>query len=331
MNRRVVLLFILFVATGVTLALVIFAARSVERISGPLRHEVYVWQRAWLKPVRDAVSQRGTNFAVLTVLGAEISWKDRKPQLVRVPVDYETLIAMKRPVGVALRIGSFAGPFEMNDVAGLFVVVKAAALVSAGRSNQIELAELQIDFDCAESKLDEYRVWVEAIQQRVAPLPVTITTLPSWLDSRAFRRLALVATNYVLQVHSMERPVSFDASLTLCDPRAASRAVEQAGRIGVPFRVALPTYGYQLAFDTSGKYLGLSAEGPRPNWPATAQVRQVAANQNELGKLVRGWTHSRPAAMRGVIWYRLPVDGDRHNWTWRTLQRTMQGEAATGP
>jgi hypothetical protein len=27
----------------------------------------------------------------------------------------------------------------------------------------------------------------------------------------------------------------------------------------------------------------------------------------ELGALVRTWTTNRPAAMRGVIWYRLPV------------------------
>jgi hypothetical protein len=99
----------------------------------------------------------------------------------------------------------------------------------------------------------------------------------------------------------------------------ANRAVERAGRIGVPFRVALPTYGYLLAFDAVGKFLGLSAEGPRPNWPTNAQLREVYSDPIELATLVRQWTASRPAALRGVIWYRLPTIVDNFNWRWPTL------------
>ena len=181
---------------------------------------------------------------------------------------------------------------------------------------------MQIDFDCAESKLDGYRIWVTAIQARVAPLPVTITALPSWLNAWAFKRLAVVATNYVLQVHSLERPTDINALphwAGLCDPRAAQRAVERAGRVGVPFRVALPTYGYVIAFDKAGKFIGLSAEGPRRNWPEGARLREVATDPLAMSALVQIWTASRPAAMRGVIWYRLPVAVDNFNWRWPTL------------
>jgi hypothetical protein len=318
MNRRRVFLSALLVLAVATLVVIVLVPAG-KRSSGALRHEAYVWQRSWSQPVRAAVTQQGTNFSSLSVLKAEISWKDKQPQTARVVVNYETLIAAQRPVGLALRIGPFSGPFATNDVIGSYVVETAAALVAEAKTNQMELAELQIDFDCAESKLEGYRVWVEAIQRRVAPLPVTITALPSWLDSRAFKRLAVVATNYVLQVHSLERPKSFTASFTLCDPQAARRAVEQAGRIGVPFRVALPTYGYVLAFDSAGKFLGLSAEGPRPNWPTNAQMREVSSNPLELAALVQGWRHDRPAALHGVIWYRLPVSSDRFNWRWPTL------------
>lgn len=314
-------------------------------MSGPLRQEVYVWQRAWTEPVRNALAQHGTNFTALTVLKAEVSWNDKKPQVTRVGVDYATLANTRRPVGIALRIGPYPGPFagapicdparatNSQNHAGAetgapsapgetittFLCDLAAALVAQARTNRVNLNELQIDFDCAESKLDGYRVWVEAIQNRVAPLPVTITALPSWLDSRAFNRLAAGATNYVLQVHSVARPKSFDAPFTLCEPRAARRAVERAGRLGIPFRVALPTYGYLLAFDADGEFLGLSAEGPRPNWPTNAQIREVGANPIELAGLVREWTDRRPAAMRGVIWYRLPTIVDNFNWRWPTL------------
>lgn len=319
MNRRVVFPATLLVLAMATLAATILLARPGRRSTGPLRHEAYIWQRAWSQPVRDAVTRRGTNFLSLSILKAEISWKDKQPQMARVAVAYESLVEAKRPVGLALRIGPYAGPFATNDLIGRYVIETAVALVAEARTNRIELVELQIDFDCAEAKLDGYRVWVEAIQRRVAPLPVTITALPSWLNSRAFKRLAVVATNYVLQVHSVERPKSFTAPFTLCDPAAASRAVERAGRIGVPFRVALPTYGYLLAFDAAGKFLGLAAEGPRPNWPTNAQIREVSSNPLELAALVQGWRHNRPATLNGVIWYRLPVSGDRFNWRWPTL------------
>ena len=89
------------------------------RTSGPLGQEVYVWQRAWTKPVREAETQHGTNFAEIVPLKAEISWKNKQPQLTRVPVDYATLAATKRPVGIALRIGPYAGPFEPATGFGL--------------------------------------------------------------------------------------------------------------------------------------------------------------------------------------------------------------------
>jgi len=319
MNRRLLILATGLVAAVLALVLAVVGTRSGPRGHGPLVQEVYVWQRAWSKPVREAVSQHGTNFASLTALKAEISWKNKQPQLVRVPVDYATLAATGRPVGLALRIGPYAGPFVATDAAGRLILEAAAAVVREARTNRVELSELQIDFDCAESKLDGYRVWLEAIQRRVTPLPVTITALPSWLDNRAFRRLAEVATNYVLQVHSLDRPRSFDAPFTLCDPAAASRAVEAAGRIGVPFRVALPTYGYLLAFDASDKFLGLSAEGPRPNWPEGARIREVDSNPLELAALARHWAADRPTALRGIIWYRLPTIVDKFCWRWPTL------------
>ena len=244
--------------------------------------------------------------------------------------DAATLRQAGAPVSLALRVGPFPGPFTANDKVALFLGDLAASLVQRPKTNGVSVSELQVDFDCATSKLDGYRVWLEAIQRRVAPLPVTITALPSWLRSSAFKRLAQAAPNYVLQVHSVERPSSFDAPFTLCDPANAQRAVERAGRIGVPFRVALPTYGYVLAFDKSGKFLGLSAEGPARAWPADAKLRQVDSNPRELAALVQGWTARRPAAMRGVIWYRLPVATDSLNWRWPTLGALLAGRIPPG-
>jgi len=325
MNRRIVILAGMFVVIACALVTVIIYSSAGPRVSGAMRQDAYVWQRAWTQPVRDAVSAHATNFSELVLLRGEITWNGSKPELVRVGVDKSLLADLKRPVGLALRIGTYPGPFTTNDAAIQFICDTAAGFIADARTNGIVLAELQLDFDCASSKLDGYRVWVETVQRRVAPVPVTITALPNWLKKPAFKMLASVATNYILQVHSAERPKSFEAEYSLCEPQAARRAVERAGKLGVPFRVALPTYGYEMAFDPRGEFISLAAEGPRPDWPTNAMIREVDSNAGEISGLIRDWTANRPAAMRGVIWYRLPITTDKHNWDWRTLNAVMSG------
>jgi hypothetical protein len=287
--------------------------------------EVYVWQRAWTPPVRAAVADHAASFSEIAVLQAEVSWKEKIPQIARVTVDFSTPAKTQRPVGLVLRVGPFAGALSENKPAVNFLAELAASLIAEARTNQVEPAELQIDFDCAESKLDDYRAWLAVMQQRVAPLPVTITALPSWLDSPAFARLAAASTNYVLQVHSLTRPTDINSPFALCDPIAAKRAVAKAGEIGVPFRVALPTYTYIVAFNSAGKFFGLSAEATRSSWPDGTQLREMSADPLAMSSLVQNWNTNRPAAMRGIIWYRMPVSVDNLNWRWPTLGAIIAG------
>ena len=304
---------------GVVMFLALFATGTSLSAAAPLTHEAYVWQRVWTEPVRDAIKQHAAQFSGLTVLSAEVSWKARQPQVIRVPLDYSILTNAPCPVGLALRIGPCPASVATNDATTVFLADVAASLLAEARSRRLAARELQIDFDCAASKLDGYRAWVEAFRRKAAPVPVSITALPSWLEQPGFKRLVAAADSYVLQVHSLQRPRASDAPFTLCDPVAARRAVERAAQIGIPFRVALPTYGYLTAFDAGGRFVGLSAEGPSKSWPAEVRLREVRANPLELAQLVRLWATNRPAGMRGVIWYRLPVADDTLNWRWPTL------------
>lgn len=300
--------------------------RLGRRASGPMTQDAYLWQRAWTEPVVSAVHQQGTNFSMLVALNAEVTWERGRPAVARVPVDHEALQGCGRPVGLALRIGPYAGPFSREDATAKWLGELAASIVTEATAQGVRPAELQIDFDCAESKLEGYRLWVEGIREAVAPVPVVITALPSWLDRRAFRQVIAAADGYVLQVHSLARPPSPDARFSLCDPAAARRAVERAARLGRPFRVALPTYGYLAAFDAAGRFIGLAAEGPAMSWPANFRWREVRADPVALATLVKGWVTDRPESLRGLIWYRLPVAGEDWNWSWPTLAKVMAGE-----
>jgi hypothetical protein len=236
-----------------------------------------------------------------------------------VPLDYDALTHAACPIGLALRVGPYGGPFSATNEHTTYLTALAADLVAQARAHALTPIELQLDFDCAESKLDGYRIWVEAIRRRVTPVPTTLTVLPTWLNQSSSKPLVQSADGFVLQVHSLQQPRDAHSPFTLCDPVAARRAVELAGSIGSPFRVALPTYGYVMAFDSKGQLLGLSAEGPRNNWPATAELKETRADPIAMAELVQEWTANHAAALKGIIWYRLPVADDILNWQWPTL------------
>ncbi len=316
--------------TAAALALLGLAAcrpPAVPRASGPLRYEAYVWQRVWTPPVREAVARRTAELDGVTVLAAEIRWRNGLPDVLRVHPPFSDLAASRKPVGMAIRIGSYRGPFAASDSVASLIATLAAEIVAEAHGAGLAIAELQIDFDCAESALDGYRLWLGAIQREVAPLPVTITALPSWLDRRAFGRLARCAGRYVLQVHSLRPPDRDAQQLTLCDPAEATASAERAARLGIPFRIALPTYGYRIAVDASGRICAVDAEGEDSPLGAGATASEVRADPAVMAGLVRQWAADRPALMQGIIWYRLPAPGDRRNWRWPTLRRVMTGEA----
>jgi hypothetical protein len=69
----------------------------------------------------------------------------------------------------------------------------------------------------------------------------------------------------------------------------------------------------------------LTAEGPSLAWLAGTRTLEVRADPKDMAALVAEWTHDRPELMRGLIWYRLPVEGDQWNWSWPTLKTVMEG------
>jgi len=300
--------------------------QTAKLSAGKMSQEVYVWQRSWNEQVLDAVRERATNFSGLLLLSAEVTWQGGRPKIARVPVAWDAIPPAGRPIGLALRVGPFAGPFDGADDRTKALAALASSLVAEATKHRIPVSELQIDFDCAEAKLEGYTVWVNAIRRQVAPTRVVITALPSWLERPAFQQLARTAGEYVLQVHSLDRPTHPDAAFTLCDPSLARLAVMKAGEIGVPFRVALPTYGYVIAFDPKGNFTGLTAEGPMRDWPPGTRLLEVRSDPAAIAGLVREWNRERPELLRGIIWYRMPVEGDVLNWSWPTLSTAMTGE-----
>ena len=322
---RCILIGLAAVLTAGVLIAMLLRSDRIPQVSGPLQHEAYVWQRAWTPDLLDRLGEAGPLLRGVVVLSAEISWSAARASICETELDFAALKACGCPVGLVIRVGPYSGSFDENAEATRLVADVAASTVRKARAAGLTVSEIQIDFDCPESKLAGYRIWVEAVRRRVGDLPVTITALPSWLDSPQFVELVRATCGFVLQVHALRRPQSLQDIPSLCDPQRSRRWVEQAARAGVPFRVALPTYSYLLAFDVAGAYLGASAEGSSGAWAPGTQFRLLTADAEAMATLVRRWTENRPALLRGILWYRLPIESDKLNWRWTTLRAIMDG------
>ncbi len=350
-------------AVALALAAAGWWAGRGTRATGPLPQEGYVWQRNWPSQVIAEARQAGLTGVV--VLAAEADLAHQPPRIAElavtpalapdqrvtpvtaprpdtpqqpskpgtaaagavVPLPGHGRQAIAPPLGLALRIGPFPKPFAEAPQAADQVIALARHAVTRATAAGWRVSELQIDFDCASARLDDYAQLVARLRQAVAPVPVVITALPNWLARRAaFAHLAAAADGYVLQVHSLVRPASASSPLVLSDPVAARAAVDTAAGFHRPFRVALPTYGYTAAFAAAGRpFLGLWAEGPPVRWPPGTLLRTARSDPAAMAALVRAWTRDRPRQLTGILWYRLPAPQDRLNWTWPTLRAVMAG------
>lgn len=295
-----------------------------ERVSGPMTCAFYVWQRVWSAPVIAAVKLAPAWVDGMVPLGAEVAWRsDGSPETAWPNVDFEALRLAGRTSGAVLRVG----PCEASPATAPMLCGIAREVLARFREGGLAPAELQVDFDCAASQLEGYRSWLAALRAAVAPVAVRPTVLPSWLDQPAFAALARESGGYILQVHATERPRIDAPETALCEAARARVWVERAGRIGVPFRVALPTYAYVVGFAPNGKLLGILAEGEARVWPPGTVVRAFRPDATQLAGLVEGWLKDRPASLTGVLWYRLPVATDTLNWRWPTLAAVAAGRA----
>jgi hypothetical protein len=258
----------------------------------------------------------------LAFLGAEIDFDSSGNASVAWPNwDAHALKLSGRPVSVVLRVGAFLA----NDQSIPLIRRTAAELLQRLYASGIPPQELQIDYDCPQFSLRGYCVLLSQLRAELAPLPVRPTVLPSWLSEPDFVTLAKQSGAYVLQVHATQKPRIDAAETALCETDDARKWVEKAARIGVPFRVALPTYTYLVAFSPSGALLGIEAEGARRAWPPGTVLRAFRPDPARVAALIRDWIKDRPAKLVGLLWYRLPVSTDTLNWHWSTLAAVIQG------
>jgi Protein of unknown function (DUF3142) len=297
--------------------------RTEETISGPLKQRGYLWQREWTPAVVDALGEADRRMDGVVILGAEINLAGKKPEIAKATIDWEAAKRERKHRALALRIAPFAGPFRSDDASAQAIVDLVKQLLSDARTHDVNLEEFQLDFDCAQKNLGSYRTWLLALKPIVHPIRFVITVLPAWLNDSEFRRLVGDVDGYVLQVHSV--PISAGTNAKLSDACLARDWVRKAARFGTPFGVALPTYRCAAGYGPDGKLLSVAMDSVQPVWPPGTRVLEFGADADEIAGLVHEWQKTRPAQLRELIWYRVPIATDTRNWRWPTLSAVMVG------
>lgn len=298
----------------------------VNERTSPLPSQAFVWQRAW-KPEVSAAVRDAAPLTALHVLAAEMTFQRDQAKTIMVEPDWPALQNYRGKVGAVLRIHASAAKTGWNENALRAVVEVCTQTLQRFAAAQTVPVELQIDYDCPESKLADYLRLVRHLKAAHPGVPVCITALPTWLKQQALRDLVAESPGWVLQVHSLQLPRAGGGGGTLMDLAQARRVVQQAAALGVPFRVALPTYSCVVEFHADGSVKEVYGEDLPPGVLIGARHIQVLnSDAYALAGLIQDWRQHAPDLMQAVIWYRLPVATDRLNWPASTLQKIVQGQ-----
>ena len=182
-------------------------------------------------------------------------------------------------------------------------------------------AEIQIDCDVPESKLLSYAFFLEKLRLLVPNKHFSVTLLPCHLTHEdELKKIFQHISYYVLQLHALDKPDDLLVDYHLFDYRIADRAMKQAIALKKEFRMALPCYAYRLHYaKKTGKFLRISAENMPPQ--QVNEKRKIAVpDWKEILQFRKSYANIP------VIWFRLPLAGDRLCLELENLKRLDAGK-----
>jgi hypothetical protein len=290
-----------------TFAFVFLSGASGSRRALP--QDAYVWQRKWTPALRFALKQSSDLVHAWRVLAA---YSDEGGHLQPVAVDWKALKSSGRSVIAVVRINGQLAQYNDDQL-----LRDLDALLSEWRQIQPPIAGLELDHDCGEARLDAYAQFLARVRARLPQtIPLSITTLPSWLSSPKLDAVFGPVNEIVLQVHMVQSPRA-----GLFDADQARRWIQELSRrTDKPFRVALPAYGVRVTWRNDGSMLAVESE--EPLLAGGYSSSELIVSPEAVSTLLRELERDPPASLTGIAWFRLPVAGDIRAWspeTWRAV------------
>ncbi|MCU1748131.1 DUF3142 domain-containing protein [Pseudomonas sp. 6D_7.1_Bac1] len=277
----------------------------------PLDQQLYVWQRQWTDAHDAALAQSREDFSTLRVLALQTypqaGWRRARINPALLKNDGRPLIAVIRLDG------------QLKSLDQTETTAQIQQVVADWQAQGLTLTGVEIDHDAGTARLPAYREFLARLRNVLpATLKLSITALPAWLDSPQLPALLAVVDSSVLQVHAVSNP-----ERGLFDPVQAKEWAGRWSRITAkPFYLALPAYGIALLPGDGGAPL-VESEVPIER---VGSRRELLADPLQLSRLASQLRAEPPAHLAGLIWFRLPLKGDRRAWSLATLRAVSQGD-----
>lgn len=286
---------------------------ACQRPSPPLRHDAYIWQRAWTPAVREAMQASAGAITQWRVLAAQT---DGSGRFRAVDADRAALRASGQPVMLVLRIDGQLPQWDENAL-----LDGALAAWRDWRGSGVPLAGLEIDHDCGNARLPAYAHFLQRLHAALgAGTTLSITALPAWLHAAALDQVLAQVDQSVLQVHAVRDPRA-----GLFDPALAQRwADDYAGRSTKPFLIALPDYGSRVSWDEQGRLS--SVESETDVLDDRDDARELLASPQQVAGFLRALRDDPPPHLLGIAWFRLPTAQDRRAWSLGTWLAVIRGQ-----
>lgn len=276
-----------------------------------LDQQLYIWQRQWRPAHAEALAQSRADFSSLRVLALQAhpqaGWARAYPDLPLLQRDGRPVIAVIRLDG------------QLPQLDNAVIHQQIARLLGDWQATGMHLAGVEIDHDCATARLPAYAELLGELRRQLpATLKLSITALPAWLASPQLETLLSRVDSAVLQVHAVSDPRRglFDPAL------ARDWARRWSERTDKPFLLALPAYGVALVDSRDG---AAQVESEAPLRQGGAR-RELQAEPQQVAELLAELRDDPPAGLSGIIWFRLPLAGDRRAWPIDTLLAVVRGQ-----
>jgi hypothetical protein len=275
----------------------------------PLPNDAYIWQRRWSASLIDALHESSSEICTWRILAAEI---DSHGKSLSMAVDREVLRRQGQPVIAVIRI---------NPHAPLPATPELLTLISTWQQAGVPVRGIEIDYDSETSGVARYRDFLHTLRRQLSTgMQLSITALPTWLESPELSSLLSQVDESVLQVHSVMSPRK-----GLFDPTTADAWIRKwSAKSGTPFRVALPTYWSRVTWNAAGHVVAIESETPRYGTDAVSQ--ELFVDPSAVSSFVAALRKNSPPHLAGLAWFRLPTVDDERSWNTTTWHAVMHGQ-----
>ncbi len=120
---------------------------------------------------------------------------------------------------------------------------------------------LQLDIDYPTRLLPRYERTLSAIRPNLQPgIELSITGLPTWIDSPALNGVLQKCDFWVPQFYGGEIPTRSDQMIPISSPESITYFVNKARQIDKPFYAGLAAYSVGLLYNASGSLISLRGD-----------------------------------------------------------------------